>query len=103
MGSFLETTIASLHARVLQLDGPHARRVGRRADQPPAEGEAGPAHYHERRELSKVAQLAIDQLEATFAATYPKAVDKVLKNRDVLLTQLVDGFIIEREDRPYAA
>jgi putative transposase len=36
-------------------------------------------------ENKEAAGLAIDQFEATYAAKYPKAVDKVLKDRDVLL------------------
>jgi transposase-like protein len=32
------------------------------------------------------AQLAVDQFQATYAAKYPKAVNKVLKDRQVLLT-----------------
>jgi len=37
-------------------------------------------------ENKEAADLAIDQLEATYGAKYPKAVDKVLKDRHVLLT-----------------
>jgi transposase-like protein len=36
-------------------------------------------------ENKEAADLAIDQFEATYGAKYPKAVDKVLKDRDVLL------------------
>jgi len=36
-------------------------------------------------ENKEAAELAIDQFEATYGAKYPKAVDKVLKDRDVLL------------------
>jgi transposase-like protein len=36
-------------------------------------------------ENKEAADLAIDQFEATYAAKYPKAVDKVLKDRDALL------------------
>jgi len=36
-------------------------------------------------ENKDAADLAIDQLEANYGAKYPKAVDKVLKDRDVLL------------------
>jgi putative transposase len=36
-------------------------------------------------ENKEAADLAIDHFEATFGAKYPKAVDKVLKDRDVLL------------------
>jgi putative transposase len=36
-------------------------------------------------ENKESAELAIDQFEATYGAKYPKAVDKVLKDRDVLL------------------
>src|SRR5580765_5102378 len=36
-------------------------------------------------ENKEAADLAIDQFETTYAAKYPKAVDKVLKDRDVLL------------------
>jgi len=37
-------------------------------------------------ENKEAADLAIDQFEANYGAKYPKAVDKVLKDRDVLLT-----------------
>ena len=37
-------------------------------------------------ENKEAADLAIDQLQATYGAKYPKAVDKVLKDREVLLT-----------------
>ena len=37
-------------------------------------------------EHKAAADLAIDQFEATYGAKYPKAVDKVLKDREVLLT-----------------
>ena len=37
-------------------------------------------------EDKEAAGLAIDQLQATYGAKYPKAVDKVLKDRQVLLT-----------------
>jgi putative transposase len=37
-------------------------------------------------ENKEAADLAIDQLKATYGAKYPKAVDKVLKDRHVLLT-----------------
>jgi transposase-like protein len=36
-------------------------------------------------ENKEAADLAIDQFEATYGAKYPKALDKVLKDRDVLL------------------
>jgi putative transposase len=36
-------------------------------------------------EHKEAAELAIDQLEATYGAKYPKAVDKVLKDREALL------------------
>ena len=36
-------------------------------------------------ENKEAADLAIDQFEATYGAKYPKAVDKLLKDRDVLL------------------
>jgi putative transposase len=36
-------------------------------------------------ENKEAADLAIDQLEATYATKYPKAVDKVLKDHEVLL------------------
>src|SRR5262245_53537889 len=36
-------------------------------------------------ENKEAADVAIDQFEATYGAKYPKAVDKVLKDRDVLL------------------
>ncbi len=36
-------------------------------------------------ENKEAADLAIDQFEATYGAKYPKAVDKVLKDREVLL------------------
>jgi transposase-like protein len=36
-------------------------------------------------ENREAAELAIDQFEATYGAKYPKAVDKVLKDRDALL------------------
>ena len=36
-------------------------------------------------ETKEAADLAIDQFETTYAAKYPKAVDKVLKDRDALL------------------
>src|ERR1700704_4909993 len=36
-------------------------------------------------ENKDAADLAIDQFEATYGAKYPKAVDKVLKDREVLL------------------
>jgi transposase-like protein len=36
-------------------------------------------------ENKEAAELAIDQFEATYGAKYPKAVDKVLKDRDALL------------------
>src|SRR4029453_18276287 len=36
-------------------------------------------------ENKDAAELAIDHLEATYGAKYPKAVDKVLKDRDALL------------------
>src|ERR687883_471543 len=36
-------------------------------------------------ENKEVADLAIDEFEATYGAKYPKAVDKVLKDRDALL------------------
>ncbi len=37
-------------------------------------------------ENKEAADLAIDQFETTYGAKYPKAVDKVLKDREVLLT-----------------
>ena len=37
-------------------------------------------------ENKETADLAIDQFQATYRAKYPKAVDKVLKDREVLLT-----------------
>ena len=37
-------------------------------------------------EDKQAADLAIDQFQATYGAKYPKAVDKVLKDREVLLT-----------------
>ena len=37
-------------------------------------------------ENKEAADLAIDQFESTYVAKYPKAVDKLLKDRDVLLT-----------------
>jgi putative transposase len=37
-------------------------------------------------EDKEAADLAIDEFQATYAAKYPKAVDKVLKDREVLLT-----------------
>jgi len=37
-------------------------------------------------ENKEAADLAIDQFEATYGAKYPKAVDKLLKDREVLLT-----------------
>ncbi len=37
-------------------------------------------------EHKEAAEQAIEQFEATYCAKYPKAVDKVLKNREVLLT-----------------
>src|ERR1700704_3061199 len=37
-------------------------------------------------ENKEAADLAIDQFEATYGAKYPKAVDKVLKDRQVLVT-----------------
>src|SRR5207253_2866618 len=36
-------------------------------------------------EDKEAADLAIDQLQATYGAKYPKAVDKVLKDREVLI------------------
>ena len=36
-------------------------------------------------EHKEAAELALDQFEATYGAKYPKAVDKVLKDRDALL------------------
>src|ERR1700704_2905672 len=36
-------------------------------------------------ENKDAADLAIDQFEATYGAKYPKAVDKILKDREVLL------------------
>jgi len=37
-------------------------------------------------EHKQAAELAIDQFQATYGAKYPKAVDKILKDREVLLT-----------------
>ena len=37
-------------------------------------------------ENKEAGDLAIDQFQATYGAKYPKAVDKVLKDREVLLT-----------------
>jgi transposase-like protein len=37
-------------------------------------------------EDKQAAEVAIDQFQATYGAKYPKAVDKVLKDREVLLT-----------------
>jgi transposase-like protein len=36
-------------------------------------------------EHKEATDLAIDQFEATYRATYPKALDKILKDRDALL------------------
>jgi transposase-like protein len=43
-------------------------------------------HNSMNAEDEDAAELAIDQLQATYAAKYPKAVDKILKHRQVLLT-----------------
>src|SRR5437879_3804563 len=40
-------------------------------------------------ENKEAADLAIDQFEATYGAKYPKAVDKVLRDREVLLAHFV--------------
>jgi hypothetical protein len=37
-------------------------------------------------EDKQAAEVAIDQFQATYGAKYPKSVDKVLKDREVLLT-----------------
>ena len=42
-------------------------------------------HTSMNAENKEAADLAIDQFEATYGAKYPKAVDKVLKDRDALL------------------
>jgi putative transposase len=43
-------------------------------------------HNSMNAEDKEAADLAIDQFQATYGAKYPKAVDKVLKDREVLLT-----------------
>src|SRR5918911_1203874 len=43
-------------------------------------------HTSMNAEDKHAAQMAIDQFQATYGAKYPKAVDKVLKDREVLLT-----------------
>jgi transposase-like protein len=53
--------------------------------QPAAEGQGG-LHNIMNAEDKEAAELAIDEFEATYGAKYTKAVDKVLKDREVLLT-----------------